>query len=61
MLISGLTAIACLERQARVHPGDRVLVQAAAGATGTACVQLALHHGATVFGTASTEAQLEHL
>ncbi|MGW2269553.1 SDR family NAD(P)-dependent oxidoreductase [Streptomyces yangpuensis] len=61
VLISGLTAIACLEREARVHPGDRVLVQAAAGATGTACVQLALHHGATVFGTASTEAKLEHL
>ncbi|MEV7442666.1 type I polyketide synthase [Streptomyces sp. NPDC091204] len=61
MLISGLTAIACLEREARVDPGDRVLVQAAAGATGTACVQLALHHGATVFGTASTEAKLEHL
>ncbi|MER6313870.1 SDR family NAD(P)-dependent oxidoreductase [Streptomyces sp. NPDC001581] len=61
MLISGLTAIACLEREARVDPGDRVLVQAAAGATGTACVQLALHHGATVFGTASTEAKLDHL
>ncbi|MER6999236.1 SDR family NAD(P)-dependent oxidoreductase [Streptomyces sp. NPDC000410] len=61
MLISGLTAIACLERQARVNQGDRVLVQAAAGATGTACVQLALHHGATVFGTAGTEAKLEHL
>ncbi|WP_405528120.1 type I polyketide synthase [Streptomyces avidinii] len=61
MLISGLTAIACLEREARVDPGDRVLIQAAAGATGTACVQLALHHGATVFGTASTEAKLEHL
>ncbi|MFD6231238.1 SDR family NAD(P)-dependent oxidoreductase [Streptomyces sp. NPDC060232] len=61
VLISGLTAIACLEREARVYPGDRVLVQAAAGATGTACVQLALHHGATVFGTASTEAKLEHL
>ncbi|MFG2988620.1 SDR family NAD(P)-dependent oxidoreductase [Streptomyces sp. NPDC048257] len=61
MLISGLTAIACLEREARVDPGDRVLIQAAAGATGTACVQLALHHGATVFGTASTEAKLDHL
>ncbi|MFF9051925.1 SDR family NAD(P)-dependent oxidoreductase [Streptomyces erythrochromogenes] len=61
VLISGLTAVACLEREARVRPGDRVLVQAAAGATGTACVQLALHHGATVFGTASTEAKLEHL
>ncbi|MFE7095674.1 SDR family NAD(P)-dependent oxidoreductase [Streptomyces erythrochromogenes] len=61
VLISGLTAIACLEQEARVRPGDRVLVQAAAGATGTACVQLALHHGATVFGTASTEAKLDHL
>lgn len=61
MLVSGLTAVACLEREARVNQGDQVLIQAAAGATGTACVQLALHHGATVFGTASTEAKLEHL
>lgn len=61
MLVSGLTAIACLEREARVNHGDQILIQAAAGATGTACVQLALHHGGTVFGTASTEAKLEHL
>ncbi|MEV7283135.1 SDR family NAD(P)-dependent oxidoreductase [Streptomyces sp. NPDC093252] len=61
LLISGLTAIACLEREARLREGDQVLIQAAAGATGTACVQLARHHGAVVYGTAGTEAKLSRL
>ncbi|MET8826314.1 SDR family NAD(P)-dependent oxidoreductase [Streptomyces sp. NPDC004610] len=61
LLISGLTAIACLEREAHLREGDHVLVQAAAGATGTACVQLARHHGAVVYGTASTPAKLTRL
>lgn len=61
LLVTGLTAIACVEDAGRVRRGDRVLVQAAAGATGLACAQLALHHGARVFGTASTAEKLEHL
>ena len=52
-LIGGLTAISALEHHARLRAGERVLIQAAAGATGSACVQLAVHLGATVFGTAS--------
>lgn len=53
IVITGLTAIACVEHHGRVRAGERVLVQAAAGATGTACVQLAVRAGAVVFGTAS--------
>ena len=61
VLVTGLTAIACVEEAGRVNPGDRVLVQSAAGATGQAVVQLALHHGAEVFGTASSPAKLDVL
>ncbi|MEU0306446.1 zinc-binding alcohol dehydrogenase family protein [Streptomyces cyaneofuscatus] len=47
----GATAEALI-RAARVAPGDRVLVQAAAGAVGTILVQLLKRRGATVIGTA---------
>jgi enoyl reductase len=36
-----------------VHPGDTLLVHAAAGGVGTIAVQLARHRGAAVIGTAS--------
>ena len=52
-MVTGLTAVACVEDAARVRSGDRLLVQAAAGATGLACAQLAAWHGAEVLGTAS--------
>ncbi|MBL4849337.1 MAG: SDR family NAD(P)-dependent oxidoreductase, partial [Planctomycetes bacterium] len=61
LLISGLTAIACVEVKGRVREGERVLIQAAAGATGLACTRLALHHGAEVFGTASAPEKLARL
>ncbi|MFT5682656.1 MAG: acyl transferase domain-containing protein/NADPH:quinone reductase-like Zn-dependent oxidoreductase/acyl-CoA synthetase (AMP-forming) [Myxococcota bacterium] len=61
LMVTGLTAIACVEDAARVRAGESVLIQSAAGATGMACVQLALHHGATVYGTASTEAKRARL
>jgi len=38
---------------ARLRPGDRVLIHAASGGVGMAAIQLARHHGATVFATAS--------
>ena len=38
---------------ARLKPGDRVLIHAASGGVGMAAIQLARHHGATVFATAS--------
>ena len=37
------------------------MIQAAAGATGLACVQLALQRGAEVFGTASAPEKLRRL
>jgi len=61
VMISGITAVACLEHYARLAPGERILVQAAAGATGLAMVQLARHLGAEIFGTASRPDKLEHL
>ncbi len=38
---------------AKLKPGDRVLIHAASGGVGMAAIQLARHHGATVFATAS--------
>jgi acyl transferase domain-containing protein/D-arabinose 1-dehydrogenase-like Zn-dependent alcohol dehydrogenase/acyl carrier protein len=38
---------------AELRPGDRVLIHAASGGVGMAAIQLARHHGATVFATAS--------
>lgn len=61
LVVTGLTAIACLEEKGRLRAGERVLIQAAAGATGLACVQLALHLGATVLGTASAPEKLARL
>ncbi len=48
-----LTAYYALNDLARVRPGERLLVHAAAGGVGMAAVQLAQHLGAEVFATAS--------
>ncbi len=48
-----LTAYYALNDLARVQPGERLLVHAAAGGVGMAAVQLARHLGAEVFATAS--------
>jgi myxalamid-type polyketide synthase MxaE and MxaD len=61
LMVTGLTAVACVEEAARLQKGESILVQSAAGATGMAVVQLALHHGATVFGTASNPKKLSRL
>jgi NADPH:quinone reductase-like Zn-dependent oxidoreductase len=50
--LAGLTAFQVLDA-VRVGPGDTVLVHAAAGGVGTFAVQLAVHRGARVIGTAS--------
>jgi len=53
-----LTAHHCLHDWGELDADESVLVHAAAGGVGTAAVQLADHHGAEVFGTASTEEKL---
>lgn len=47
------TAWAGLIGYANLSAGERVLIQAAAGGVGIAATQIAKHHGAEVFGTAS--------
>ena len=44
-----------------LHPGERVLVQAAAGGVGSAIVQLAKLKGCIVFGTAGSDEKLDYL
>lgn len=54
ILLQGLTAWALLRISARVEEGETVVVEAAAGGTGTLAVQLAKRIGARVIGLAST-------
>jgi NADPH2:quinone reductase len=54
ILLQGLTAHALVHRCARLKEGETVVVQAAAGGTGTLAVQLAKRAGARVIGLAST-------
>ncbi|MEM9022192.1 MAG: zinc-binding dehydrogenase [Bacteroidota bacterium] len=46
--------------QTNLHPGDRVLVHAAAGGVGTALVQLARARGCIVYGTVGSEAKMAY-
>jgi acyl transferase domain-containing protein/acyl carrier protein len=48
-----LTAWYGLEHLARIRPGDRILIHAAAGGVGQAAVQIAKHAGAEIFASAS--------
>ncbi|MEU1551069.1 SDR family NAD(P)-dependent oxidoreductase, partial [Nocardia sp. NPDC005745] len=52
-----LTAYYGLHDLARVQPGERLLVHAAAGGVGMAATQLARHWGLEVYGTASKDKQ----
>jgi NADPH:quinone reductase-like Zn-dependent oxidoreductase len=52
--VSGVTAIQALRDEARVQPGQRVLVIGAGGGVGTFLVQIAKAFGAHVTGVAST-------
>ena len=55
LVVAGTTAMLTLKEAARLQPGERVLVQAAAGGVGSYAVQLAKQLGAgTVIATAST-------
>jgi len=55
------TAYHCAEEMVRLHEGDHVLVQAAAGGVGTALVQICKHRGCVVYGTAGSDKKLDYL
>src|SRR3954469_886856 len=55
MLLQGLTAVALVRRCARIEPGETLVVEAAAGGTGSMAVQLGKQAGAKVIGLASSE------
>ena len=59
VMLKGMTAWYLLRRSYRVQPGDTILFHAAAGGVGLIACQWAKHLGATVIGTASTEAKAE--
>ena len=59
--IAFLTAWYALARLARVEKGDKVLIHAATGGTGLACLQVAQMLGAEVFATAGSEEKQDYL
>lgn len=58
LFTQGTTAWFALHRSGRIRPGETVLVHAAAGGLGAMAVMLAVHAGARVVATASTEEKL---
>ena len=59
--IACMTASFALEDLARLQPGQRILIHAAAGGVGLAAVQLALMLGAEVYATAGSDAKRDML
>jgi NADPH2:quinone reductase len=59
LLLQGITAHAVIHRCARLQPGETIVVQAAAGGTGTLAVQLAKRAGGRVIALASTDDKRE--
>ncbi|HEY2053096.1 MAG TPA: zinc-binding dehydrogenase [Solirubrobacterales bacterium] len=53
-LLQGLTAMALVNRMARIEAGETIVIEAAAGGTGTLAVQIAKGAGARVIGLASS-------
>jgi NADPH2:quinone reductase len=58
-LLQGLTAMALVQRCARIEAGETIVIEAAAGGTGSLSVQLAKRAGARVIGLASSEEKRE--
>ena len=55
LLLQGLTAMALVQRCARIEAGETLVIEAAAGGTGSLAVQLGKRAGAKVIGLASSE------
>jgi NADPH:quinone reductase len=55
LLLQGLTAIGLVRHCARIQEGETIVVEAAAGGTGSLSVQVAKRAGAKVIGLASNE------
>ncbi|HEY6771748.1 MAG TPA: zinc-binding dehydrogenase [Solirubrobacterales bacterium] len=60
LLLQGLTAHALLHYCAHIEEGETVVVEAAAGGTGSLAVQLAKKAGAKVIALASSEEKQQH-
>lgn len=58
-LLQGMTAQFLTHSTYPIHPGDQVLIHAAAGGVGLLLVQMAKRRGAQIFATVSTEAKAE--
>jgi NADPH2:quinone reductase len=59
LLLQGLTAIGLVRNCARLEEGETVVIEAAAGGTGSLSVQIAKAAGAKVIGLASSEEKRE--
>ena len=57
--MTGFTAWHLLHTAAKVHPGETILVHAAAGGVGTMLLQLAKRCGATVLATVGSDDKME--
>lgn len=60
-MVKGITAECLMRITYAVEPGAKILIHAAAGATGAMCVQLAKHLGAEVFGTIGSAEKADYL
>jgi NADPH2:quinone reductase len=58
-LLQGLTALALVKRMARIEAGETIVIEAAAGGTGTLATQIAKTAGAKVIGLASSAEKRE--